>query len=120
MKVNRQGITRLVFVFDSFVVKVPNFTCQFRHFLTGFNCNRSESGQWKRACKIKKELLAPVMFCSWFGIFLVMKKAEVFDWGTGYGQIDYTIWDDAGYGGDHKPQNYGLYEGRMVKIDYAV
>lgn len=132
MHLNSLGTTRLVFVFKKFVVKIPNFTYCFLHFLKGMVANINETQCWKYSKYTKSsELLCPVIYgCS---LFLIMKKADVLSHirevreMTNIGNINpedelrerYGAWIEAGYGGDDKADNYGYYKGKLVKIDYG-
>lgn len=121
----RRGCTRLVFVFATFVVKIPNFTVCWRHFLTGLLANMGErdtyrwnTGDYEDG---KGHLLCPVIWASWGGWLLVMQRAVVCTYTDEAGdEIDYSKWIVAGFGGDDKPDNYGvLPDGRLVKLDYG-
>lgn len=112
MYLERKGVTRLVFIFKDFVVKIPNFTCQWNHFLSGLIGNMEEFKTWKYN---KSELLCPILWASWGGWILIMKRVEVC---TYEDEIDYTPWVTAGFGGDDKPDNYGYLDNKLVKIDY--
>lgn len=113
------GVTRIVFIFDRFVIKIPNFTCQWNHFLLGLLANINEDKAWKNAefhfNGDVSHLLCPVIWYSWGGWVLVMEKAIVCDNNE---EIDYKIWENNHFW-DNKPSNFGYYKGRLVKIDYA-
>lgn len=118
MKINKTGITRLVIERSNIVIKIPNFTCQWSHFLQGLlsNINEALTYRWSE----KQEMLCPVIWCSWGGWILIMRKAipcKYMD--EGGEEIDYSKWIVEGLGGDDKPDNYGYYNGRIVKIDYG-
>lgn len=119
MKVNLKGITRIVLELDEVVIKIPNFTCQWNHFLKGLIANMEEDKTWKyNSGKYEKghsHLLCPVLFCSWGGWFLIMKKAIVCD---SESQIDCTEHIKY-FKGDDKPHNYGMIAKNLVKIDYG-
>lgn len=118
MTLNTKGITRLVLELESVVIKVPNFTCQWSHFLQGLiaNMNEAKTYRWHP----NKELLCPVVWASWGGWVLVMQKAVPCKYlDEGGSEIDYSKWIAVGLGGDDKPDNYGQYMGNIVKIDYA-
>lgn len=132
MKINREGVTRIVVELKTIVVKIPNFRYQWSHFIQGILSNINESNCWKWN-KEKRDLLCPVIWSSWGGWILVMKKAdvkrhvkEVYDM-AGIGDIDpegevkirYKKWIDANLGGDDKSYNYGYLGDRLVKIDYG-
>lgn len=124
MRINRQGITRIVFLTKKYAIKIPNFTCQWNHFLQGLLSNINESTTWKYNSGQYEEgnshLLCPVVWASWGGWILIMKRAvpcKFFD--EGGEEIDYSKWIVAGFGGDDKPLNYGQLNGRIVKLDYG-
>lgn len=124
MKIERRGCTRIVFIFNSVVVKIPNFTVCWRHFLQGLLANMGErdtyyanTGRYNVGLS---DLLCPVVWASWGGWVLVMKKALPFTCTDEQGrELDYSKWIMAGFGGDDKPDNYGILNGTIVKIDYG-
>jgi hypothetical protein len=121
MIINRKGVTRIVIEFKRVVVKIPNFTCQWSHFLKGIVGNINENKTWKYNSgnfeKGTSYLLCPVLWCSWGGWILVMKKAiplQRSEWDTTY------IPEHKKYfKGDDTISNYGWLDGRLVKFDYA-
>lgn len=118
MNIERKGITRIVLVFNTFVIKIPNFTYCWAHFLQGLLSNINESKTWKY--NKNKHLLCPVIWTSYGGWILIMKKAIVCRWLSENGEeIDYSKWTAVDLGGDDKSQNYGVYKDRIVKIDYG-
>jgi hypothetical protein len=124
MKINRKGVTRIVFVFKTFVVKIPNFTCQWNHFLKGIIGNIEESKTWEYNSGEYENgnsyLLCPVLWCSWGGWVLVMKRAETFTYEEWEAMIDTDIREHKKhFSGDDTMSNYGMIDGRIVKIDYA-
>jgi hypothetical protein len=123
MRVNRKGVTRIVFVFENVVVKIPNFLGKWEHFLYGLIGNVNEKKTWRyNSGKFEKgtsHLLCPVSWCSWGGWVLVMKKAKT---------LTEREWEEMPYFadehrkhflGDDTISNYGIFEGRLVKIDYG-
>lgn len=136
MTVNQRGITRIVFVFKNFVVKIPRFTYSWEHFLKGLIANMHEGKTWKY-CKYSKQdrkLLCPVIWHSWGGWILIMKRADVkrhmeevyalppLPEGTDSEkelQARYKKWIDEGFGGDDKCDSYGYIGNNLVKIDYG-
>jgi hypothetical protein len=114
MRLNRKGVTRLVIELNSVVIKIPNFTCQWNHFLQGILANIKENQTYKYHSK--RELLCPVLWCSIGGWILVMARAIPCNWDE---DIDYSIWIKEDLGGDDKPGNYGHFNNRIVKIDYG-
>lgn len=121
MKLNRTGVTRLVFVFKRVVVKIPKPTI-WNHFLRGILSNINEHRTWKwnsgNFNEGRQILLCPVLWCSWGGWILIMKRAEPInreDWSR--------ITDISSYkqhfGGDDTMSNYGWLDGVLVKLDYG-
>lgn len=119
-----EGVTRKVFIFSKFVVKIPNFK-ELRLFLSGILANLQEK-QWSG---IHPDL-ARVLFCSWFGLVLVMEKAEVCaermgedeSWGPFIEMLEERYKDDEFKEfilSDGKPYNWGYIGNRLVKIDYG-
>ena len=130
MKINQTGITRIVIELRNVVIKIPRFTYSWEHFLKGLIANISENKTWEynsgKYEEGKSYLLCPVVWCSYGGWLLVMKKAdmkrhedEVRAWiDNGQEPMWYVAWKNAGFGGDDKCDNFGYYENRLVKIDY--
>ena len=117
MKCNRSGITRIVFELKNIVIKIPNFFYQWDHFLKGLIANINESGVWQ--WHPHKELLCPVVWCSWGGWILIMRKAKILTDKEFVEHVDIHAYTEAGFDGDDKSDNYGWFEGRIVKIDYG-
>ena len=142
MKVNRRGVTRIVFIFKNVVVKIPNFTYSWKHFLIGITNNIQEKEMWRAMVCVGNEfktppskyfgnyilmsdLLCPVRWASWGGWILIMEKAdvekhieEVRSLNPGCPYFSYSDWKNNGLDGDDKPDNFGYYKNRLVKIDY--
>ncbi len=129
MKLNTTGATRLVIILNNHVIKIPNFTYSYHHFIKGILANLNEASTWDIISKYtpyKAYLLCPVTF-SFAGIILIMKKANVEKHINELrsSPIDiplkqlYKPWINNGLGGDDKPDNYGYLNDRLVKIDYG-
>lgn len=115
MKLNRQGCTRLVIEFRNFVVKVPNFTYSWLHFLCGLVANINEARTWK--WHERKDLLCPILWASWGGWFLVMRKVRVLtidEYAAANLEDHFTH-----FPGDNKANSYGYLDNKIVKIDYG-
>ena len=116
MKLTR-GTTRIVFIFRRFVVKIPNFTYSQQNFLKGCLANYNERWFCRKFKGIEdfESLVIPSTFCSWFGIILIQKRAATI--------IDKSMLKDLDsfrkVCDDIKPQNFGMYKGRIVCIDYG-
>lgn len=116
----RNGVTRLVFVFEKFVVKIPNFSCQHDHFLIGCVANWSERKQWKHWRKVKSqrtEMLCPTIFCSWFGLIQIQRRVKILSDDSFLTPRQVDSFKDITT--DIKPQNFGFYKGRLVCVDYG-
>lgn len=117
MKIILKGVTRIVFVFDKFVIKIPNFLYQHNHFLNGCYANWSE----RRYCKIFKnlpehyDLVCPSYFCSYFGLIQVQARCQELD-------RDLTVHECTKFESvashDMKKENFGWYKNRLVCLDY--
>lgn len=120
MKINRTGVTRIVFIFGNFVVKIPKFSVEHSHFLKGCSANWDERRYWKlwnqsTGCDLRNKVI-PTYFCSWFGLLQIQAKADVLSWDNPLTdeQIEYFNFTT-----DTKPPNFGYYKGNLVCIDYA-
>lgn len=122
MKISRKGVTRIVIILRRYVIKIPNFTCQWSHFLRGLIGNMSENQTWKwNSGKYetgKSHLLCPVLWCSWGGWILIMKRVDelITDDNREFWDCDEHI---KFFKGDDSISNYGILSGKLVKIDYA-
>ena len=121
MKLNRNGITRLVIELKRVVIKIPNFTYSWQHFLKGLIANIHENQTWNVVNKYNPEithLLCPVLWCSWGGWILIMKKVD-----RCLKDEEYDQWDISEhkkyFEGDDTVSNYGVLDNRLVKIDYG-
>ena len=126
MKIKRNGICRIVFLIGEYAIKVPNFTYCWHHFLQGLLSNINENKTWKyngfdkNRKKVRDDLLCPVIWCSWGGWILVMKKAVPCTFvSEGGDYIDFSKWIVCGWGGDDKADNYGYIDNKIVKLDYG-
>ena len=122
MKLDKKGITRLVFIFKYFVIKIPKFTYSHKHFLQGCYANWSE----RNFTKIFKDidwdgetnlynLISPSYFCSYFGLFQIQARCKPL-------LRDLTEMEKELYKPlcekDNKKENFGWYKGRLVCLDY--
>lgn len=126
ISISTKGVTRIVFIFNSFVIKIPKFTNHnntWSFFLRGIIANISEHQTWKwnsgKYESGQSHLLCPVIWCSWGGWILIMKRAKVFTWDE-WDAMEYSNDEHMKYfKGDDTISNYGVFENRLVKIDYA-
>jgi hypothetical protein len=116
------GATRRVFIFKTFVIKVPN-TQEYKLFLHGILANLQE----KVFSQMNRPDLARVKFCDKLGLFLIMERAEVLDiinldWLKFKEDLEERYKDDEMKElmlSDAKPCNWGYIDGELVKIDYG-
>ena len=118
---NRQGITRLVFVFNSFVIKIPNFLVQHSHFLAGCKNNWQERCYWKSwrkatECDLKDKVV-PTLFCTWFGLIQIQSRASILNNDAFLNEQEILYFGDIST--DTKPSNFGYYKGKLVCVDYS-
>ena len=120
MKIDLKGVTRIVFVFDKFVIKIPNFIYQHNHFLRGCVANWEERNYYKQYNKLNFEgnmieYTAPSYFCSWFGLIQIQAKCEPMLEHLTDEQIEFY---KELHKGDFKKENFGWYKGKLVCLDY--
>lgn len=114
----KYGVTRTVYVFKHFVVKIPNCT-NYYTFLCGLRANQSEYNWWISLKKTQYEKLIAKVFFNLFGFLLIMKKADdVFRY---YEHKDWEVHkiDYKNITTDIKSENFGTIDGRLVLVDYA-
>ena len=117
MKIVLKGVTRIVLVFDKFVVKIPNFLTQHNHFLLGCYANWSE----RKYCRMFKnmpkyyDLVSPSYFCSWFGLIQIQARCEELDRDLTKQEIK-KFKSVCNY--DIKKENFGYYNNKLVCLDY--
>ena len=126
MRINRTGASRIVFELKTVVVKIPNFTYSWQNFLCGILANIREGQTWRYnntydQLECDSRLLCPVLFTSWGGWFLIMQKADKvlsFDEFEALPEVELAEHLRT-FPGDDTGPNYGLLNGRLVKIDYG-
>lgn len=124
---NTKGVTRIVIMLPDVVIKIPNPTYSWANFIRGILANINESRTYRYAqipgsyAYDYLHLLCPVVWCSWGGWVLIMKRAE---------PITATVMGECGnkpgiaehkrvFPGDDTQSNYGILNNRVVKIDYG-
>lgn len=120
MEINRKGVTRIVFIFKTFVIKIPNFTHCHLHFLQGCYANWSERNYYKTHIKTDYEnnlvdYVAPSYFCLWFGLIQIQAKCEKLTRDLSEEEKEFykpLCW------GDNKKENFGYYKNKLVCLDY--
>ena len=125
MKVKTNGVTRIVFVFKKYVIKIPNFTHCHLHFIEGCYANWSErlftkqfknvDWKWNDRPVNSHDLIAPTYFCLWFGLFSIQAKAmPMLENLTDEQKKLYEPLCQT----DCKKENFGWLNGKLVCIDY--
>lgn len=109
----REGCYRIVFLIGKYAIKIPNFRYEWRHFIYGIYSNIQEYNGWTYT---KNPLLCPVIWKSFGCFIIVMKRCDPISSAV---LIDYEKWEEIGFGGDDKHDNYGYLNGRIVKLDYS-
>ena len=108
------GRNRLVILVGRWALKVPSMRC-WRDFLFGLLNNlterdRSRSGVLPAAC--------PVLWCAPGGFVLVMPRARMLT-PAEFASLDYgTVVGDR-CSVEHKPDSFGIVDGRLVVLDYG-
>lgn len=120
MKV-KEGGTRVVFYIGKYAIKIATFKRTHAQFLQGCYANFSERSFCKLMSKrysinseINEKLVAPSLWCSWFGLLQIQMKVEILDRRLNYDeQMQFADITD-----DWNPVNFGIYQNRIVCVDY--
>lgn len=119
----KRGVTRCVILIGKFAIKIPNFTHSWFHFLKGLVGNINEKQTWRwNSGKYEKgtsHLLCPVIWCSWGGWLLVMRRAKLLSSEEWDAMPYYTDQHREYFIGDDTISNYGVLDDRLVKLDYG-
>jgi hypothetical protein len=117
-----RGAHRRVFLTRRYALKCPrpSSLSQARW------ANRSELERWKAATEAEKPHLCPVVWCHRRAFFLLMPYARSLT-DEEYEELKLEYINPFNenptlpeyYYHDFKRQNYGVYQGRIVRIDYA-
>lgn len=114
----KKGINRIVFVFKTFVIKIPRHYSHY-HFLQGCYANWAE----RNFCKENKNnfeklyRVTPSIYCSIFGLCQIQLRATQ--------PLKYALNKRQKEkfrlicGGDYKKSNFGYYRGQIVCVDYG-
>jgi hypothetical protein len=114
------GSARLVLCFGHYVIKLPRG-------IEGCACNRHEATVWRRSSERGRQLLCPILIKAPFGLFLVMRRADIADehdekWRAAR-DAAYLSWDsllpDDECPFEPKACDWGWLDGRLVAVDYA-
>lgn len=126
MKLNTNGVTRLVILTENYAIKFPRFDYGWRLFIEGVRSNLNERELWKIAQvpgnKINnvKSYLCPVIWTSWGAWIIVMPKCEPAKTPAEFAEIWITAFNVLyGIVGDIKDDNFGYLKGLPVMFDYG-
>lgn len=120
IKINRQGCTRIVFLTKKYAFKIPTITT-WEGFVLGLLGNMNER-RWKDSPQ--DWFICPLLYSNRFGLLNIMPRCSpVKHRGLYLTELKricvLSPLPDDFYMSDAKPQNYGTYKGRMVKLDYG-
>ena len=111
----KQGASRYVFLIGSYAIKIPRCSA-WNLFLHGLLANMQEQTFWQA----RWVQLCPVLFRVPGGFLIVMPRCEPItvplsrdEYLAFVEQADYTV------PVEHKQDSFGIYQGRLVAIDYG-
>ena len=114
-----KGTNRVILPLGKYVIKFPNITSGHLLFLHGCLANYRERWFCKKFKDIEEprfySMVCPSLFCSWFGLIQVQKRAQVLTRELTKSEI--LRFKDVCT--DMKRENFGYYNGRLVCIDYG-
>lgn len=115
MRIER-GITRTVWLIGPLAIKLPSLRYAGTFFLKGCLCNLEEAWKWHdtKGKPVLHNMLCPVLWCGWFGLFLVMRRAKPL---TMCHRVE--EWKFEKVTTDTKRENFGLIDDEVVCVDYA-
>jgi len=115
-----KGATRTVLVFKQIVIKIPTFL-SWRLFLNGLLANMQE-----KLFSGVDDCLCPVVYANNFGFVLMMKKASIIPLRVNHSAFCSYLENRYKNNNmkefilsDLKPSNWGILEGKLVKVDYG-
>jgi len=109
MRINKQGVTRIVLLTRKYAIKFPRINYGWKKFIEGICCNLSENEVYSIT---KSEWLCPVLF-SFGGFILIMPRIDILK-----NDIDIPDIHLDGEGADIHACNYGYYKDKVVCVDY--
>lgn len=110
----RFGTTRMVFFIGKYAIKLPKIN-SWKFFLKGILANLDEKMWYKHSPKEWQLKMAPSLFCLG-GFILISYRAKEITKEQFY-SINKNYYDPLPI--DNKIDNFGLFENRIVLIDYA-
>lgn len=118
---DRKGATRTVYLFKSYVVKVPIYTLGSKHFLTGLLANLNEA-LWCQTKLPQERHLPKIHYVAPFGLFLIMRRYRpVKHRGLFWTHLTQVIVTSSLHKdfwlSDAKPENFGFDGTTLIKLD---
>ena len=117
----KKGVTRLVFELGRYVIKIPRIDNGHLNFLQGCLANWKERSYCRMFRNMPEfiNLVAPSLFCTWFGLFQIQKRCYVYSKKNCKNQIEEVISIGIKKGWDFKKENLGILNDRWVWLDYG-
>jgi hypothetical protein len=114
LMIRRDGTTRIVWCVGRIAIKIA------RHE-RGVRCNRFEANYYREASPECRAKLCPVLWCSPWGVVLVMPRAEPIAEDEFYKlyESDGLPFYDLDSPFEWKPSDWGRLDGRIVALDYS-
>ncbi len=115
----KHGVTRTAFIFTKITFKIPSLKSSFMNFISGIqaNLNEKQFSGWR-------DDLAKVLYCNRFGLLLIMETCEEIE----MDELDFRNKIKKLYANDSdrefmlsdlKKSNWGIKQGRFIKIDFG-
>lgn len=119
--VNRQGCTRVVFLIGEYAIKIPTIY-SWEMFLHGLLANCKERWWAKHSRGMNEPMLPPIVWVCPGGWMSIQRRVRpIRHRGLFYIELYHAIAKskvpDRFWLSDLKPENFGWYQGRLVKID---
>lgn len=110
----KKGATRVVFIFNRFVIKFPRL-CKYRNFLQGLLANEQENYWYNNSPEDIKIKLCPVLFHFPFSFFIIMPTCNL------YSELTFEEYTSEfnNIPVEFKKDSFGMYKGKVVAIDYG-
>lgn len=121
MKIIKTGVTRWVILTRKYAIKVPRPDYGWRLFIEGVRANLNEREFYQIAQIPDNELtkalpyICPILWASWGAWIVVMPRCKPLLPETArecFLMMEKLV-------GDHKDDNYGVFNGKVVMFDYG-
>jgi hypothetical protein len=112
------GITRAVVLIGGYAIKIPSWRHGLRMFRCGMTSNKIEYLLYQRFTLwqfSEAEKMCPSIWCAPWGLLQVQRRVKPLDRDIRPCE-ECHLWK---WSTDHKPENYGLLDGKVVCVDYA-